>query len=66
VIAPEAAKPAVKAYKMPYTHTHTLILNVIVDWSCSCKVDVPNSVICLNRTTIFEWYVIRCDFKNEH
>ena len=28
------------------------------------KVDVPNSVIFLNCTPIFEWYVIRCGSKN--
>ena len=44
---------------------HTLIVNVIVDWACSWKVDVPKSVIFVNQTTLFEWYVVRCDFKNE-
>jgi hypothetical protein len=28
------------------------------------KVGVPNSVIYLNRTPIFEMYVISCGFKN--
>ena len=27
-------------------------------------VDMPNSVIDLSQTPIFEWYVVRCDSKN--
>ena len=30
------------------------------------KKDVPNLVTYLIRTSIFEWYVVRCGFKNEH
>ena len=30
------------------------------------EVDVPNSVTYLNQMPIFEWYVVRCGFKNEH
>ena len=25
---------------------------------------MPNSITSLNRTPIFEWYVVRCEFKN--
>ena len=32
----------------------------------SSKVDVLNSVTYLNRTPIFEWYVIRCGSENKH
>ena len=28
------------------------------------KVDVPNLIISLNWTALFEWYVIRCGSKN--
>jgi hypothetical protein len=28
------------------------------------KVDMPNLVSGLNRTPIFEWYVVRCGSKN--
>ena len=28
------------------------------------KVDVPNSVVYLNQTSIFEWYMVWCGFKN--
>jgi hypothetical protein len=28
------------------------------------KVDVPNSVVNLNQTSIFEWYMVWCGFKN--
>ena len=30
------------------------------------KVSRPNSVIYLNGTPIFEWWVVRCRIKNEH
>ena len=30
------------------------------------KVSGPNSVIYLNGTPIFEWWVVRCRIKNEH
>ena len=45
------------------------------DWSmCSktinhstCnKIDVPDSVIYLSETSIFEWYMVRCDSKNKY
>ena len=29
-----------------------------------CEVDVPNLVTIPNRTPLFEWYVVRCGFKN--
>ena len=29
------------------------------------KVDMPNSITCLNRAPIFEWYVVWCDSKNK-
>ena len=30
------------------------------------EVDMPNSVTDLNPSPAFEWYVVRCGFKNEH
>ena len=32
--------------------------------SCS-KVDVPYLVLSLDWTSLFEWYVVRCDSKNK-
>ena len=29
-------------------------------------VDTPNSVTYLNQTPLFEWYMVRCDFKNNN
>ena len=34
--------------------------------STADEVDVPNSVTDFNPSPAFEWYVVRCGFKNEH
>ena len=41
---------------------HTLSLLLLK--ALSSKVDVPNSVIYLHQTPIFERHVVRCDSKN--
>ena len=46
---------------MVYAPSDSLIWIMILN-----KIDMPNSISYLSRTSIFEWYVVRCGSKRKY